>query len=46
MERCNTNLLHDINKVGNFKDTLKSLRKGNLNELTFAHLNINSFRKN
>ena len=39
-----TSVLHDINKVSDCKNTLKSLRKDNLNKLIFAHLNINSIR--
>ena len=41
---CNTSVLHDVNKESDCNDTLKSLRKDNLNKLIFAHLNINSIR--
>ena len=44
IEGCNTSVLHDINKVGDCNNNLKSLRKDNLNKLVFAHLNINSIR--
>ena len=44
IEGCNTSVLHDINKVSDCNNTLKSLRKDNLNKLIFAHLNINSIR--
>ena len=46
IEGCNTSVLHDINKVSDCNNTLKSLRKNDLNKLIFAHLNINSIRKN
>ena len=39
-----TSVLHDISKVGDCNNTLKSLHKDNLNELIFAHLDINSVR--
>ena len=39
-----TSVLHDINKVSDCNNTLKSLRKNDLNKLIFAHLNINSIR--
>ena len=42
IEGCNTIVLHDINKVGDCNNTLKSLHKDNLNKFIFAHLNINS----
>ena len=44
IEGCNTSVLHDINKVSDCNNTLKSLRKDNLNKLIFAHLNINSIQ--
>ena len=44
IEGCNTSVLHDINKVSDCNNTLKSLRKDNLDKLIFAHLNINSIR--
>ena len=44
IEGCNTSVLHDINKVSDCNNTLKSLRKDNLNKLIFAHLNISSIR--
>ena len=44
IEGRNTSVLHDINKVSDCNNTLKSLRKDNLNKLIFAHLNINSIR--
>ena len=44
IEGCNTSVLHDINKVGDFNNTLKSLRKDSLNKLIFVHWSINSIR--
>ena len=44
IDGCNTSVLHDINKVSDCNDTLKSSRKHNLNKLIFAHLNINYIR--
>ena len=44
IERCNTSVLHDINKVSDCNNTLESLRKDNLIKLIFAHLGINSIR--
>ena len=44
IERCNTSVLHDINKVSDCNNTLESLRKDNLIKLIFAHLSINSIR--
>ena len=44
IERCNTGVLHDINKVSDCNNTLKFFRKDNLNKLIFANLNINSIR--
>ena len=44
IEGCNTNVLHDINKVGDCNNTLNSLYKDNLNKFIFARLNINSIR--
>ena len=43
IERCNTSVLHDINKVSDCNNTLKSLHKDNLNKFVFAHLNIYKF---
>ena len=45
IEGCNTIVLHDINKVGDCNNTLKSLHKDNLGKLVFAHLNRNFIRK-
>ena len=42
IEGRNTSVLHDINKVGDCNNTLKPLRKDNINKLIFAHLNTNS----
>ena len=42
IEGRNTSALHDINKVGDCNNTLKPLRKDNINKLIFAHLNTNS----
>ena len=44
IEGCNTSVLHYINKVSDWNNTLKPLRKDNLNKRVFAHLNINSIR--
>ena len=44
IERCNTSVLHDINKVSDCNNTLESLRKDNLIKLIFVHLSINSIR--
>ena len=44
IEGCNTSVLRDINKEGDCNNTVKSLRKDNLNKPIFAHLNINSIR--
>ena len=44
IEGCNTSVLHYINKVSDWNNTLKSLRKGNLNKRVFTHLNLNSIR--
>ena len=44
IEECNTSVLHDINKVSDCNNTLKSLGKDNLNKLIFAHLNISFIR--
>ena len=44
IEGRNASVLHDINKVSDCNNTLKSLRNDNLNKLIFAHLNINSIR--
>ena len=41
---CYTRVLHDINKVSDCNNTLKSLRKDNFVKLIFAHLNIDSIR--
>ena len=43
IEGCNTSVLHDINKVSDCNNTLKSLHKDNLNKFVFAHLNIYKF---
>ena len=42
IEGRNTSVLHDINKVGDCNNTLKPLRKDNINKLIFAHLNTDS----
>ena len=42
IEGCNISVLHDINKVGDCNNTLKSLRKDNLNKIIYSHLNKNS----
>ena len=42
IEGCNTSVIYDINKVGDCDNTLKPVRKDNLNELIFPHLNIDS----
>ena len=44
IEGCNTSVLHYINKVSDWNNTLNSLRKDNLNKRVFTHLNINSIR--
>ena len=46
IEGCNTSVLHDINKVSDCNNTLKSLLKDNLNKLIFAHLKSILFETN
>ena len=44
IERCNTSVLHDINKVSDCNNILTFFHKGNLNKIIFVNLNINSIR--
>ena len=43
-EECNSDVLFDAEQLRFCDKTLKTIRKGNVSSLIFAHLNINSIR--